>query len=54
LKYLVDKRIIELASGDNIPSGVSYERFGALPAKMYPISAGRVLAESILRMCGEK
>lgn len=46
-------RIIELASGDNLPEGLSVERFAAVPAFMYPESAGVSLARSVLRMLGE-
>ena len=46
-------RVIELASGDNMPEGVAVERFVSVPAVMYPKSAGYALASSILRMLGE-
>ncbi len=42
-------RLIELASGDNFPSGIEYERLAALPAKMYPESAGKAIANSLMR-----
>lgn len=46
-------RVIELASGDNMPEGVAVERFASVPAVMYPRSAGRVLARAVMRMLGE-
>lgn len=46
-------RIIELASGDNMPPGTVCERFMSVPATMYPKSAGEALAESVLRILGE-
>ena len=45
-------RVIELASGNNIPDGISYERFSAIPAVMYPKSAAKSLKDSIMRMLG--
>lgn len=47
-----DLRIIELASGNNIPDKINYERFASVPAVMYPESAGEALAEAMLRMLG--
>ncbi len=47
-------RIIELASGENMPHGINYERFASVPAVMYPKSAGEALADSVLRMLGKK
>ena len=47
-------RVIELASGKNMPEGVEFERFAAVPAVMYPESAGRVMAESVMEMLGVK
>lgn len=47
-------KIIELASGDNFPIGRNVIRLSGIPAKMYPRSAGRVLADSVLRMLGEQ
>ena len=44
--------ILELASGNNFPSGVKVTRLAALPAKMYPKSAGKALAASVVRMIG--
>lgn len=46
-------KILELASGDNFPAGLEVVRLPSLPAKKYPRSAGKCLAESILRMLGE-
>lgn len=51
--YLSGVRVIELASGNNFPEGLYYERFSSVPAKMYPRSAGRALADSVMRMLGE-
>ena len=42
-------RVLELASGNNFKSTVALERYPSLPARVYPVSAGRVWAESILR-----
>lgn len=50
LDSLSDTEIIELASGDNFPKGTKITRLPSLPAKMYPRSAGKVLADSVLRM----
>ncbi len=44
-------RIIELAGGDNFP-GLSVMRCPSLPARYFPISAGRAWAESVLRLVG--
>lgn len=46
-------KILELASGDNFPEGLEVVRLPSLPAKKYPRSAGKCLAQSILRMLGE-
>lgn len=43
-------RLLELASGDNLPSGFSAERLPSLPGRMYPESAGRAYCTAILRM----
>ena len=51
-EMLAGKRVIELASGDNFPRDMKVERLMALPAKAYPVSAGRILARSVLRMLG--
>ncbi len=40
-------RVMELASGNNFPSLSSVERYPSIPAKMYPVSAGNLWAESI-------
>lgn len=50
---LCSVRVIELASGDNMPEGVAVERLASVPAVMYPKSAGEALARSVLRMLGE-
>ena len=50
---LLRLRIIELASGDNFPTGLAVERFASVPSFMYPKSAGVTLARSILRMLGD-
>lgn len=44
-------RILELASGDNF-HGVSVERCPSLPAKCFPVSAGKAWAESVIRLLG--
>ena len=44
-----DMRIMELASGDNFPTGVKVERYPSLPARAYAESAGRVWAKSAER-----
>jgi hypothetical protein len=38
-------RVIELASGNNIPSQIKYERFAAVPSRMYIDSAARAYVE---------
>lgn len=43
-------RVIELASGVNFPEGITYERFAAIPAEMYPKSAGVVLGRAAMRL----
>lgn len=53
LDSLGNTKIIELASGDNFPDGKEILRLPSLPSKMYPKSAGKVLADSVLRMLGE-
>ena len=52
VKALSSVRVIELASGDNFPEGLIYYRFSAIPAVMYPKSAGKVLYEAVVRMSG--
>ena len=42
-------RIIELASGDNLPPLSTVERYPSIPSRMFPISAGREWARSVLR-----
>ena len=51
-KRLSGKRIIELASGDNLPSGLSVERMSSVPALMFPMSAGKTIARSVDRALG--
>ncbi len=46
VEFLRDIRVIELASGDNF-SGLSVEKYPSLPAKMYPLGAGRIWANAI-------
>ncbi|MBQ8380725.1 MAG: hypothetical protein IJY18_02425 [Clostridia bacterium] len=46
-------RVIELASGNNFPEGITYERLASVPAEMYPKSAGVALADAVMRMMGE-
>ena len=38
-------RVIELASGENIPRAIPYTRLSAVPSAMYPESAARVYVE---------
>lgn len=40
--------VFDLASGDNF-DGTCVRKFPALPAKLYPVAAGKVWAESIIR-----
>ncbi|MBR2930043.1 MAG: hypothetical protein IKC32_02325 [Clostridia bacterium] len=42
-------RIIELASGDNLPPTEAVERYPSLPARCYPVTAGALFAESVER-----
>ena len=49
---LKNTRIIELASGENFPPGITYERLPSLPAKRFPISAGYMLADAIVTALG--
>ena len=53
-KGLSGVKIIELASGNNLPVSDGVVRLPSLPARMYPRSAGRALASSVLRMLGER
>lgn len=46
---LVGVRVIELASGDNMPAGLEFEAMPSLPGRMYPESAGRALFDSVVR-----
>ena len=43
-------RILEVASGDNLPTELSVERLPSLPGRMYPESAGIAYGAAILRM----
>ena len=43
-------RVIELASGKNIPDTIAHEIWSAIPAQVYPKSAGAALYDSIVRM----
>ena len=45
-------RVIELASGKNLPEGIKSESWQSVPAAMYPESAGRELYLSVIRMLG--
>lgn len=45
-------RIIELASGDNIPSCASPERLMSVPARVYPKSAARAYFNAVVRAIG--
>ncbi len=45
-------RVLELASGENLPASLPAERLPSLPARMYPVSAGRAYFRSLLRMTG--
>lgn len=51
---LSGKTVIELASGDNIPKEIEYLRWGSLPGKCYPISAGYALGRAVLRALSEQ
>ena len=42
-------RIIELASGDNFDGDSRLVRLPSIPERMYPISAGRVYADAVIR-----
>ena len=42
-------RVIELASGKNIPDAIRYEAMPSLPARMFPESAGVAYGEVLLR-----
>lgn len=47
---LASVRVIELASGKNIPDGITYESFPSVPKLMYPESAGIAMYNSVVRM----
>lgn len=42
-------RIIDLASGENFPDFEDVERYPSIPAKMFPVSAGRAWGRAIER-----
>lgn len=42
-------RVIELASGNNLPKEIDCERFASVPCVMYPESAGYVMCSAIIR-----
>ena len=42
-------RIIDLASGNNFPESVTVERYPSVPAKMFPMSAGRAWGRALER-----
>jgi hypothetical protein len=44
-----DLRIIDLASGDNFPEIAGVEKYPSVPAKMFPISAGRAWGRAVER-----
>jgi alanine dehydrogenase len=48
-KRLSGKRVIELASGENLPRSLGYERMASIPAVTFPKSAGRAIARSVDR-----
>ena len=50
--YLLEKRVIELASGDNMPACLRIERMASVPAVMFPKTAGKVVADAIERAAG--
>lgn len=41
-------RVIDLASGNNFPTLLSYETYPSIPARMYPESSGVLLAEGAM------
>ena len=43
-------RILEVASGDNLPASLPVERLPSLPGRMYPESAGIAYADAVFRM----
>ncbi len=47
---LAHTRVIDLASGKNLPDSIPHESFPSVPALMYPKSAGAALYNSIMRM----
>lgn len=49
LSCLDGVRIIDLASGDNFPKASRVEKYPSLPARSFPITAGRLWSESAER-----
>lgn len=49
-EMLENTRVIELASGKNLPPSIPHEIWSSIPANMYPRSAGEELYRSIMRM----
>ena len=49
---LADAKIIELASGENIPKEIPHESLPQLPARAFPESAGRAVATAVMRGLG--
>ena len=45
---LANVKVIELASGSNIPASVKHENMPSVPGRAYPKSAGRILYKRIL------
>ena len=48
-KVLSEKRVIELASGENLPRCLTFERMASIPAVTFPKSAGKAIARSVDR-----
>ena len=46
-------RVIDLASGNAFPDYPDVEKYPSLPAKAFPLSAGRCLAGAVIRSLGE-
>ena len=49
---LEDGKIIDLASGENFPELAGITKLGGIPGLMYPVSAGRIYAETAIRYEG--
>ena len=47
--YLSDTRVLELASGINIPPTVSSTALPSLPSKFYPASAGEAMGRAVIK-----